>query len=97
MTSRHLTLRQRDCNLTGNDVTSPLATDSQHQPYCQNGYHLADYIVSNILMKAHGRKFDKERQKLIQNSLMTLIHGSQVSDHCPFGYLAFLSSNIAAK
>ena len=60
MTSRHLTLRQPECNLAGNDVTSPLATDSQHQSYCKNGCHLADYIVSNILMKAHGRKFDKE-------------------------------------
>ena len=58
--THHLTLRQPECNLTGNDVMSPLATDSQHQPYCQNGCHLADYIVSNILMKAHGRKFDKE-------------------------------------
>ena len=29
-------------------------------PFCQNGCHLAKYIVSNILMKAHGRKFDKE-------------------------------------
>ena len=27
---------------------------------CQNGCHLAKYIVSNILMKAHGQKFDKE-------------------------------------
>ena len=51
---------QPECNLTGNDVTSSLATDSQHQPYCQNGCHLAEYIVSNILMKAHCRKFDKE-------------------------------------
>ena len=59
MTSRHLTLRQPECNSTGNDVTSPLETDSQHQPYCQNGCHLAKYIVSNILMKAHGRKFDR--------------------------------------
>ena len=61
------------CNLSiasgyvasGNDATSPLAIDSQHQPYCQNGCHLAKYIVSNIMMKAHGRKFDKERQKYI--------------------------------
>ena len=33
MTSHHLTLRQPECSLTGNDVTSPLATDSRHQPY----------------------------------------------------------------
>ena len=44
----------------GNDVTSPLMTDSQHQPYCQNGCYLAEYIVYNILKKTHGRKFDKK-------------------------------------
>ena len=48
MTSHHLTLRQPECNFTGNDVTSPLTRDSQIQPYCQNGCHLADYIVSNV-------------------------------------------------
>ena len=32
MTSRHLTLRQSDCNLAGSDATSPLSMDSKHIP-----------------------------------------------------------------
>ena len=54
MTSRNLTLSQPECNLKGNNVTSSLTTESQHQPYCRNGCHIVEYIVSNILMKALG-------------------------------------------
>ena len=32
MTSRHLTLRQSECNLAGSDETSPLSMDSKHIP-----------------------------------------------------------------
>ena len=38
----------------------------QHQPYCQNGCHLAKYIVSNILMKAHGRNLIKSEKSIYE-------------------------------
>ena len=70
MTSRHFTLRQPECNLPGSDVTSPLTPGSQHKPYGHHGCYLVEKVVLNILMKGHGRKFDKERMQFIDTSLL---------------------------
>ena len=65
-TSRHLTLRQLECILAGNDVRSPLTTGSQiSNPYGHHECYLVDEIVSNILKKAYDRKFDKEWMQFI--------------------------------
>ena len=48
---------------------------SQHKPYSHHGYYLA-VKVSNILKKAHGRKFEKERIKFID---FTIIIPSEIS------------------
>ena len=41
-------------------MSGDIITDIQQQPNCKNGCHLAEYIVSKIPMKAHGRKFERE-------------------------------------
>ena len=60
MTSRHLMLRQSECNLAESDATSPLSMDSNIYHDSHHGCYLAVEIVSNILKKAQGRKFEKE-------------------------------------
>ena len=38
---------------------------NSYKPYGHHGCYLVEKVVSNILKKAHGRKFDKERMQFI--------------------------------